>query len=182
VHGEAAPRVHLPCGDLSCHVAPPANLPLSMRLYSFLTQFSGKLLEAFWCSKWVIQGIVGKLEKYTFQQCKVCMNRSSDGKVMAPGSWVFRAVFSRFSGEDSDQTRDATGEPRVVSHNWSCSLSQGSKLADQLTASWKESAHEGGYSRGKTRQIFGMFFLFLSVFVRTVVIARNVDFRRSWCP
>ena len=51
---------------------------------------------------------------------------------MAPGSRVVRAVFSHFFGEDSGQTRDATGELRVASRSWSCSLSQGSKLADQL--------------------------------------------------
>ena len=43
---------------------------------------------AFWYLKWVMQGIVGKLEKSTFQQYKVCVNWSLDGKVMSPGSRV----------------------------------------------------------------------------------------------
>uniref|UniRef100_A0A2N9HBX0 Uncharacterized protein n=1 Tax=Fagus sylvatica TaxID=28930 RepID=A0A2N9HBX0_FAGSY len=41
------------------------------------------------------------------------MNRSSDERVMAPGSRGIGAVFVHFSGEDSDQTGDAFGEPRV---------------------------------------------------------------------
>jgi hypothetical protein len=45
---------------------------------------------------------------------KFCMNRSSDGKVMAPGSRGVRAVFLRFSYEDSGQTGDVTGELRVA--------------------------------------------------------------------
>ena len=101
--------------------------------------------------KWVMQGTVGKLEKSTFQRYKFYVNRSSDGNVMAPRSWDVRAVFPLFFGEDSGQTGDASGEPRVVSRSRSCSLSQDSELADQLVASWKESALEGGCPGGKTR-------------------------------
>jgi hypothetical protein len=64
-----------------------------------------------------MRDIFGKIKKSNFQRYKVCMNRSSDGKVMAPGSWVVRAIFLCFSGEDSGQTGDATGEPRVASHS-----------------------------------------------------------------
>jgi hypothetical protein len=91
-----------------------------------------------------MRGTFGKLEKSTFQRYKFCTNRSLDGKVMAPESRVVRAVFSRFSDEDSGQTGDATGELRVTSHSRSCSLSYVPKLADQIVASWKESAHENG--------------------------------------
>ena len=38
---------------------------------------------------------------------------------MAPGSQGIRAVFLHFSGEDSDQTGEATSEPRVESSSWS---------------------------------------------------------------
>jgi hypothetical protein len=69
---------------------------------------------------------------------------------MAPGSWVVQAIFSRFSSEDSGQMRDAADELRVASRSRSCSLSQGSGLVDQLVASWKESAREGGCPGGKT--------------------------------
>jgi hypothetical protein len=52
-----------------------------------------------------------KLATSNFQRYKVCMNRSSDERVMAPGSRGTGAVFVCFSGEDSGQTGDATGEP-----------------------------------------------------------------------
>ena len=93
---------------------------------------------------------VGNILKSTFQQYKVRVNRSSDEKVMAPESRVTRAVFSRFSDEDSGQTGDATSEPRVVSCSQSCSLSYVPELADQITVSRKESARDGGCPRGKT--------------------------------
>uniref|UniRef100_A0A2N9GK26 Uncharacterized protein n=1 Tax=Fagus sylvatica TaxID=28930 RepID=A0A2N9GK26_FAGSY len=54
---------------------------------------------------------------------KVCLNRSSDERVMAPGSRGIGAVFVHFSGEDSDQTGDAFGEPRVPRRSWSRYLS-----------------------------------------------------------
>ena len=96
---------------------------------------------------------------------------------MAPGSRVVQAVFSRFSDEDSSQMGDAIGKPRVESRSWSCGLSQGSKLADQIATSWKESVHEGGYSGGKTRRVFSTFSLFSLVFARTVDMAPDIDFQ-----
>ena len=79
---------------------------------------------------------------------------------MAPGSRGVRAVFSHFSGEDFGQTGETTGEPRVASRSWSCSLSYTAGLIDQIIVSQKESAHGGGCPRGKTRQIFSAFSLF----------------------
>ena len=79
---------------------------------------------------------------------------------MAPGSWGVKAVFSCFSGKDSGQTGEVTGEPRVASRSWIFSLSYAPRLTDQLTVSWKESAREGGCLGGKTHQIFNAFFLF----------------------
>ena len=70
-----------------------------------------------------MRGTVGKFEKSNFQRYKVWTNRSLDGKVIALGSRGIRAVFLRFSGGDSGQTGDATGEPRVASRSQSCSLS-----------------------------------------------------------
>uniref|UniRef100_A0A2N9HYF8 Aminotransferase-like plant mobile domain-containing protein n=1 Tax=Fagus sylvatica TaxID=28930 RepID=A0A2N9HYF8_FAGSY len=81
---------------------------------------------------------------FTFQRYKVYANRSSDGRVMAPGSRGAGAVFSCFSGEDSGQTGEATGEPRVARCSWSFHLSNAPGLADQLVVSREESAHEGG--------------------------------------
>uniref|UniRef100_A0A2N9FXL0 Uncharacterized protein n=1 Tax=Fagus sylvatica TaxID=28930 RepID=A0A2N9FXL0_FAGSY len=63
---------------------------------------------------------------------------------MAPGSRGVGAVFVCFSGEDSGQTGDATGEPRVPRRSWSRYLSNAPGLADQLVASRKDSAREGG--------------------------------------
>ena len=56
---------------------------------------------------------LGKVSESSFQRYKVCINRSLDERVMAPGSRGARAVFVCFSGEDSGQTGDVLGEPRV---------------------------------------------------------------------
>uniref|UniRef100_A0A2N9FC89 Uncharacterized protein n=1 Tax=Fagus sylvatica TaxID=28930 RepID=A0A2N9FC89_FAGSY len=69
--------------------------------------------------------------------------------VMAPGSRGVGAVFVHFSGEDSGQTGDAIGEPRVPRRSWSRYLSNAPGLADQLVASRKDSAREGGCPGGK---------------------------------
>jgi hypothetical protein len=52
----------------------------------------------------------------SFQRYQICMNRSSDERVMVPESKGVRAIFLYFSGEDSGQTGDVTGEPRVAHH------------------------------------------------------------------
>uniref|UniRef100_A0A2N9EV51 Uncharacterized protein n=1 Tax=Fagus sylvatica TaxID=28930 RepID=A0A2N9EV51_FAGSY len=92
-----------------------------------------------------MQHIVGKLSTSSFQRYKVCTNRSSDEGVMAPGSRGVGAVFVHFSDEDSGQTGDAIGEPRVPRRSWSRYLSNAPGLADQLVASRKDSAREGGF-------------------------------------
>uniref|UniRef100_A0A2N9EHY6 Uncharacterized protein n=1 Tax=Fagus sylvatica TaxID=28930 RepID=A0A2N9EHY6_FAGSY len=91
-----------------------------------------------------MQHISGKLSTSSFQRYEVCLNRSSDERVMAPGSRGIGAVFVHFSGEDSDQTGDAFGEPRVPRRSWSRYLSNAPGLVDQLVASRKDSAREGG--------------------------------------
>jgi hypothetical protein len=53
---------------------------------------------------------------------------------MAPGSRGVGAVFVCFSGEDSGQTGDATGEPRVARRSRSRYLSNAPGLAGQLVA------------------------------------------------
>uniref|UniRef100_A0A2N9HVD4 Integrase catalytic domain-containing protein n=1 Tax=Fagus sylvatica TaxID=28930 RepID=A0A2N9HVD4_FAGSY len=103
------------------------------------------VLEVFRNSKWVMQHIVGKLSMFSFQRYKFCVNRSSDEGVMAPGSRGVGAVFVHFSDEDSGQTGDAIGEPRVPRRSWSCYLSNAPGLADQLVASRKDSARKGGF-------------------------------------
>uniref|UniRef100_A0A2N9E4M4 Uncharacterized protein n=1 Tax=Fagus sylvatica TaxID=28930 RepID=A0A2N9E4M4_FAGSY len=80
-----------------------------------------------------MQHIIEKLSTSTFQQNKVCENRSSDGRVMTLGSRSAGAVFACFSGGDSGQTGEAIGEPRVARCSWSHHLSNAPGLAGQLT-------------------------------------------------
>ena len=75
-------------------------------------------------------------------------------------SWGAGAVFSCFSGEDSGQSGEATGELRVARRSWIRHLSNASGLADQLVASQEDSVREGGCPGGKTSQIFSAFSLF----------------------
>uniref|UniRef100_A0A2N9GKC5 Aminotransferase-like plant mobile domain-containing protein n=1 Tax=Fagus sylvatica TaxID=28930 RepID=A0A2N9GKC5_FAGSY len=100
---------------------------------------------------------------------------------MAPGSRGIGAVFVHFSGEDSDQTGDAFGEPRVPRRSWSRYLSNAPGLADQLVASRKDSAREGGCPGGKnafcSQRVFSQI---LSQFARIFDLAPDVGFRRSW--
>ena len=78
---------------------------------------------------------------------------------MAPGSRGVGAVFVYFSDEDSGQTGDALGEPRVPRRSRSHYLSNAPGLEDQLVASRKDSAREGGCPEGKTHFPPGAFFL-----------------------
>ena len=81
---------------------------------------------------------------------------------MSPGSRGAGAVFARFSDEDSGQMGDAAGEPRVARRSWSHHLSNAPGPAGQLTASWKVSAHEGGYpgeKRVKSSAHFSLLFV-----------------------
>ena len=144
---------------LSIHASSSSNLPRFLCAYPFLTRFSRAVLGVFRNSKWVMQHIVGKLLTSSFQRYKVCMNQSSDERVMAPGSWGVGAVFMHFSDEDSGQTGNAIGEPRVPRRSWSRYLSNAPGLADQLVSSRKDSAREGGCPGGKMRFTPSAFFL-----------------------
>jgi hypothetical protein len=65
----------------------------------------------------------------TFQRYKFYMNRSLDKGVLTPRSRGAGAIFACFSGEDSGQTGEATGEPRVARRSWSRHLSNAPRLA-----------------------------------------------------
>jgi hypothetical protein len=78
---------------------------------------------------------------------------------MALGSRGVGAVFVHFSDEDSGQTGNALAEPRVPRRSRSRYLSNAPGLADQLVASQKDSAREGGCPGGKTRFTPSAFFL-----------------------
>uniref|UniRef100_A0A2N9IP28 Uncharacterized protein n=1 Tax=Fagus sylvatica TaxID=28930 RepID=A0A2N9IP28_FAGSY len=129
---------------LSFHASSSSNPPRFPCAYPFLSDFRGQ----FWRSSGTQNGscrhIVGKLSTSSFQRYKVCTNRSSDEGVMAPGSRGVGAVFVHFSDVDSGQTGNAIGEPRVPRRSRSHYLSNAPGLADQLVASRKDSAREGG--------------------------------------
>uniref|UniRef100_A0A2N9FYU5 Uncharacterized protein n=1 Tax=Fagus sylvatica TaxID=28930 RepID=A0A2N9FYU5_FAGSY len=78
---------------------------------------------------------------------------------MTPGSRGAGVVFVCFSGEDSGQTGDAIGEPRVPRRSRSHHLSNAPGLEGQLAASRIDSAREGGCPREKTCFIPSAFFL-----------------------
>uniref|UniRef100_A0A2N9FVS6 Uncharacterized protein n=1 Tax=Fagus sylvatica TaxID=28930 RepID=A0A2N9FVS6_FAGSY len=120
--------------------------------------------------------IAGKLSTSSFQRYEVCMNRSSDERVMAPGSRGIGAVFVHLSGEDSDQMGDAFGKPRVPRRSWSRYLSNAPGLVDQLVASRKDSAREGGCPGGKT-QATGVFLVRLRAVFRS---GFRLDPIKSW--
>ena len=88
------------------------------------------------------------------------MDRISDERVMAPGSWGAEAVFVCSSGEDSDRMGDATGKPRVARRSRSHHLSNVPGLAGQLAASWKDSAREGDCPKEKCIESSAHFSLF----------------------
>jgi hypothetical protein len=143
---------------LSIHASSSSNLPRFPCAYPFLTQFSRAVLEVFRNSKWVMQHIAGKLSTSSFQRYKFCTNRSSDERVMAPGSRGAGAVFMCSSGEDSGQTGDVLREPRVPRRSRSRYLSNAPGLADQLVASRKDSARECGCPGEKMRFTLARFF------------------------
>uniref|UniRef100_A0A2N9GM32 Uncharacterized protein n=1 Tax=Fagus sylvatica TaxID=28930 RepID=A0A2N9GM32_FAGSY len=95
---------------------------------------------------------------------------------MAPGSRGIGAVFVHLSGEDSDQMGDAFGEPRVPRRSWSRYLSNAPGLVDQLVASRKDSAREGGCPGGKT-QATGVFLVRLRAVFRS---GFRLDLIKSW--
>ena len=144
---------------LSIHASSSSNLARFPCAYPFLTLFSRAVLGVFRNSKWVMQNIVGKLSMSSFQWYKFCTNRSLNERVMAPGSRGVGVVFVHFSDEDFGQTGDAIGEPRVPHRSWSRYLSNAPRLTDQLVASRKDSAREGGCPGGKTRFTPSTFFL-----------------------
>ena len=153
---DSAPRVRPPRGSL---ILPRQHLSesssVSVRI-CFFDRFSRAVLGVFRNSKWVMQHIVGKLSTSSFQRYKVYANRSSDKRVMAPGSRGVGAVFVHFSDEDSGQAGDAIGEPRVPRRSRSCYLSNAPGL---LVASRKDSARKDGCPGAKTRFTPSAFFL-----------------------
>uniref|UniRef100_A0A2N9HHZ7 Uncharacterized protein n=1 Tax=Fagus sylvatica TaxID=28930 RepID=A0A2N9HHZ7_FAGSY len=128
-----------------------------------------------------MQHIAGKLSTSSFQRYEVCLNRSSDERVMAPGSRGIGAVFVHFSGEDSDQTGDAFGEPRVPRRSWSRYLSNAPGLVDQLRCeSERLCARRRLSGRKNAFSSQRVFLQILSQFAHIFDLAPDVRFRRSW--
>jgi hypothetical protein len=96
---------------------------------------------------------------------------------MAPESQGVGAVFVHVSDEDSGQTGDAIGEPRVPRRSRSRYLSNVPGISDQLVASRKDSAREGGLSgRKNTFYSQHVFSQILSQFARIFDLAPDVGF------
>uniref|UniRef100_A0A2N9HA70 Uncharacterized protein n=1 Tax=Fagus sylvatica TaxID=28930 RepID=A0A2N9HA70_FAGSY len=144
--------VVLPRGSLSLILPRQQPLESSSILLDFarvpfFIRFSGAVLEVFWNSKWVMRHIVGKLSTSSFQRYKVCANRSSDEGVMAPGSRGVGAVFVHSSDAKIPVKRgmlSANREFHDVAGVIIFPTHPGSR--DQLVASRKDSAREGGCS------------------------------------
>uniref|UniRef100_A0A2N9E415 Uncharacterized protein n=1 Tax=Fagus sylvatica TaxID=28930 RepID=A0A2N9E415_FAGSY len=100
---------------------------------------------------------------------------------MAPGSRGVGAVFVHFSGEDSGQTGDAIGEPRVPrrsleSLSFQRTRARGSTCCEQerLCARRRLSGRKNAFY---SQRVFSQI---LSQFARIFDLAPDVGFRRSW--
>jgi hypothetical protein len=81
---------------------------------------------------------------------------------MTPGGRGAGVVFSCFSGEDSGQMGEATGEPRVARRSWSRHISNAPRLTDQLVVSREDSVREGdcpGEKRVRSLARFSLLFV-----------------------
>uniref|UniRef100_A0A2N9GS57 Uncharacterized protein n=1 Tax=Fagus sylvatica TaxID=28930 RepID=A0A2N9GS57_FAGSY len=104
------------------------------------------------------------------------MNRSSDERVMAPGSRGISELFScTFPVKIPIKWGMLSAKPRVPRRSWSRYLSNAPGLVDQLVASRKDSAREGGCPGGKMRFPPSAFFLqILSQFAHIFDLAPDV--------
>ena len=95
---------------------------------------------------------------------------------MAPGSRGVGAIFVHFSNEDSGQTGDVLGEPRVPRRSWSRYLANAPGLEDQLVASRKDSARRRLSGRKNAFYSRRVFSKILSPFARVFDLVPDVGF------
>ena len=115
-----------------------------------------------------------------FPMIKVCTNRNSDGRVMTPRSRGVGVVFACFSGEDSSQTGEDTGEPRVARRTGVFIFPM--HLGPRVNLQWvgKTLRAKAIVREKNTSNLRLIFPCFLSVFARVFDLAPEVGFRRSW--
>uniref|UniRef100_A0A2N9HA06 Uncharacterized protein n=1 Tax=Fagus sylvatica TaxID=28930 RepID=A0A2N9HA06_FAGSY len=130
---------------LSFHASSPSNPPRFPCAYPFLSDFRGQ----FWRSSGTQNGSCGISSESSRRPLSNDIKFARIG-VRTRELWLPEVGVSElflctlFRCEDSGQTGDAIGEPRVPRRSRSHYLSNAPGLADQLVASRKDSAREGG--------------------------------------
>uniref|UniRef100_A0A2N9EUA6 Uncharacterized protein n=1 Tax=Fagus sylvatica TaxID=28930 RepID=A0A2N9EUA6_FAGSY len=129
---------------LSFHASSPSNPPRFPCAYPFLSDFRGQ----FWRSSGTQNGSCGISSESSRRPLSNDIKFARIGvrtrELWLPEVGVSELFLCTLSGEDSGQTGDAIGEPRVPRRSRSHYLSNAPGLADQLVASRKDSAREGG--------------------------------------
>uniref|UniRef100_A0A2N9EXW6 Uncharacterized protein n=1 Tax=Fagus sylvatica TaxID=28930 RepID=A0A2N9EXW6_FAGSY len=144
-HDGPARVVVLPRGSLILPRQPPSNPPRFSRARTLFDPiFEGSFGGLSGTQNGSCRHIVGKLSTSSFQRYKVLQIGVRTRELWLPEVGVSELFLCTFSGEDSGQTGDAIGEPRVPRRSRSRHLSNAPGLADQLVASRKDSAREGG--------------------------------------
>ena len=151
--------VQPPRGDLILHASPYPNLPRFSCTYPFLTDFQGQ----FWGSFGTQNGSSSISSESSRRRLSNDIKFTRIGvrmrELWLPEVGGVGAVSVCFSGEDSGQTGEVLGEPRVPCRSRSRYLSNAPGLKDQLVASRKDSAREGDCPEEKTHFPPGAFFL-----------------------
>uniref|UniRef100_A0A2N9J798 Uncharacterized protein n=1 Tax=Fagus sylvatica TaxID=28930 RepID=A0A2N9J798_FAGSY len=129
---------------LSFHASSSSNPPRFPCAYPFLPDFRGQ----FWRSSGTQNGSCGISSESSRRPLSNDIKFARIGvrtrELWLPEVGVSELFLCTVSDEDSGQTGDAIGEPRVPRRSRSRYLSNAPGLADQLVASRKDSAREGG--------------------------------------
>uniref|UniRef100_A0A2N9G9U7 Uncharacterized protein n=1 Tax=Fagus sylvatica TaxID=28930 RepID=A0A2N9G9U7_FAGSY len=180
---------------LSFHASSPSNPPRFPCAYPFLSDFRGQ----FWRSSGTQNGSCGISSESSRRPLSNDIKFARIGvrtrELWLPEVGVSELFSCTLPVKIPDQTGDAIGEPRVPRRSRSHYLSNAPGLADQLVASRKDSAREGGYQLvasqedsvrkrgnvgGKIPELSATALFRRPVFTRVVDVAPDVGFRRSW--